>query len=307
MSLRNVGELDLNLLVVLDVLLDELSVTRAAARLGRTQSALSRSLSRLRELMDDPLLVRTREGMRPTSKAQALKAPVRRLVADATAIVAGAPSFDPRVARRSFVITCGDSAELILMPPLLAALGERAPGIDIITRRESRLSVDPLEDGQVDLLITPTAAVLSNELKRQVLWTDSFSCVVRRGHPVSDGPLDLDRYCRLRHALCAPMGTPGGIVDDALARLGRERRVVFTSPTFLAVGHAVAQSDLITTLPRQTARYFLRLFDLEILPAPLELSPFTIAQFWHERRHQDPGHAWLRQLIREVFSRAWPP
>lgn len=295
--------LDLNLLVVLHALLEENGVSRAATRIGRTQPAVSRSLQRLRDLLDDPLLVRTRHGMRPTARALALREPVRRLVADAAAIVQGGATFDPRTARRRFLITSGDATEATLMPKLLAALEAEAPGVDVVTRRESAASMDQLEDGEVDLVLTPTSYVSKPGLRTQSLFEEGFVCVLRAGHPLAaEGALDLDAYCRVRHALSAPLGRPGSVVDDALARLGRERRVAFQAPSFLAAGHVVAGTDLVATLPEGVAAYFGATLGLAQRPPPVELPRFTIAQFWHERRHHDPGHRWLRGRLRALVA-----
>lgn len=304
MTREHISGLDLNLLLVLHALLEEGGVSRAAKHLGRTQPAVSRSLQRLREMLDDPLLVRTRHGMRATARGLALRDPVRRLVADASAIVRGRVEFDPATASRSFTLAASDATELTLVAPLLQALEARAPGVDVVTLRESRGSQDALEDGELDLLLTPSDLVAESGLRTQALYPESFACVLRADHPVfENGTLDLDAYCRLRHALSAPMGQPGGLVDDALRGLGRKRRVAFTAPSFLVVGQAVAQTDFVATLPRHVATKLAPGLNLAVVPPPLTLPTFTLAQFWHERRHHDPGHAWLRGLIREILAR----
>ncbi|MEM1414091.1 MAG: LysR family transcriptional regulator [Myxococcota bacterium] len=304
MSTENVYGLDLNLLLALHALLEEEHVTHAAERFGRTQSAMSRSLARLRDLLGDPLLVRTRRGMRPTARALALRDPVRRLVADAAAIVGGGFAFEPRTARRTFTISCADATETLLMPALLGVLATEAPGVDVRTRRESRFTEEQLELGQLDLAVVPAGALSeSSALRTQRLYRNRFVSIARKGHPAlrKEG-LDLATYCALPHALSAPLGTPGSVVDDALRLQGRSRRVAYAGPGFLAVGHVVAQSDLIATLPERSARHLAAYLPLRVFPVPVPLAPFAIHQQWHERRHHDPGHVWLRSRIKSLVG-----
>jgi len=302
MSRSNIYAIDLNLLLALQVLLEENSVTRAAARFGLTQSAMRRNLAKLREQLDDPLLVRTRHGMRPTPRAAALRDPLRRLVADATAIVDLHVEFDPSTSKRAFVLSASDYVEAVLLPPLLEELGRVAPGIDIAARTINRYVADNLEDGQIDLAVGPIWGMDHPGLRKQKLHQEDFRCVVRPDHPVASSELDLDRYCDLSHALAAPLEQPGGIVDAALARLDRKRRVALTVPSFLVVGHAVARSDLIATLPRRIAEHFAETLGLISMEPPLDVPSFSVSQFWHERRQRDPAHVWFRGVIRSLLG-----
>ena len=300
MTRDHIYGIDLNLLLALHALLEEQNVTRAAARYGLTQSAMSRNLSRLRTLLDDPLLVRTRHGMRRTLRADALREPLRRLIADATTIVDQGAKFEPREAVRAFTLSSADYVEVVLASLLLEHLATRAPGIDIVTRRETRYAPEHLEGGEIDLALAPTTFIDGPGLRVQTLYEDRFVCVLRPDHP-KRRRLSLDDYCAMQHALSAPHESPGSIVDDALSTLGRRRRVALTAPSFLVVGHVVAQTDLVATLPRRSAEFFRETLGLKILPVPLELPGFALGQFWHERRHGDPAHAWLREQIRIVL------
>lgn len=306
MPSSHLSQLDLNLLVALHALLDEGSVTRAAERMGVTQSAMSRTLARLRALLDDPLLVRTRHGMRPSPRAEALRAPLSRLMVDAAAIVERRAEFDPARSDHTFTVASSDYAQLALLPGLLARLARDAPGVNLSVLYDSRRTAEQLEDGVVDLAIGPAGFLPSEQLQQQHLLRDGFVVVLRADHPDAEH-LDLDRYCALRHALTSPQGKPGGLVDPLLAARGRHRRVALVAPSFLVVGQLVAQSDLVSTLPTRVAGALARTLPLRLLTPPLDIPGFELRQHWHPHRQGDPAHAWFRGLVREVATAAPEP
>jgi DNA-binding transcriptional LysR family regulator len=292
---------DLNLFVLLDALLVERSVTRAAKRVGLSQSAASHALARLRSITGDPLFVRGPRGMLPTPRAEALAAPLREALAGLDRALAPAAPFVPHSSRRSFTIVGGDLAELVLFPPLFARLGKEAPGIDLHALPTPADAALALERGEVDLAIAPVRSFArATKLSEQPLFEDGFVCVVRRGHPLGRGAFGLERYLSARHAVIAPRGARGGIVDDLLASMGRERRVVLTIPHFLAAPYVVAQSDLVLTLPARVAEVLARPLGLCVLKPPLRVPRFTMAMAWHRRVDDDPGHRWLRGVYSEV-------
>ncbi|MEZ4241437.1 MAG: LysR family transcriptional regulator [Myxococcota bacterium] len=294
---KHLAEVDLNLLVVLDVLLEERSVTRAATRLGRTQPAVSRSLGRLRSLLGDPLLVREGGGLVPTPRAAALAAPVRALLQDVVAQVLASDDFDPARAARRFTVATTDYVERVLLPRPLARIAREAPGCQIVLTH----APDPLAvAGDVDLLFTPLFAP-GRQVRIRPLVDDTFVCVVRSDHPCLAQPagLDLEAYLALPHLLVAPRGNPGSIVDDELAALGRTRHVAVQVPTFLSAPALVAASDLVWTLPQHLARALAAEARLATVPTPLPVPGFTVHLAWHERWQHDPGHAWLRRLLAE--------
>jgi len=290
--------IDLNLLVALDALLAERHVTRAARRIGRTQSATSHALSRLRELLGDPLLVRSGSALVPTPRALELEGPVRAILETIRRILAGG-TFDSRTAARTFTLATADYGELVILPPLLRRLAAEAPGVDLVVRPGTDELAAALGTGGVDLVlgVSPIGGVPS--IHQRMLFDDGFVCVVRAGHPVLRTGLDLDRFVELGHVFIAPRGTRGGVVDDALARKKRTRRVVAMVPTFLAAPAVVAATDLVLTMPSRLAQRLASAFDLRVLEPPLTLPRFTISAYWHERMHQDPGHAWLRAAVVE--------
>lgn len=292
--------IDMNLLVALDVLLDTRSVTAAARRLSVSQSAMSHQLSRLRALTGDPLLVRTREGMMPTPRAMALSLPVREGLERISSALSERPVWDPGTARRTFHIGTSDYAELVLLPPLMARLSRRAPGVDLFVRALDEDIAAQLSAGAIDIALAPEPQLRGQNGHTEHLADERFVCIMRKGHPLAKKKLTLDRFCAANHALIAPSGRPGGYVDDALRALGRSRRVALAVPHFLVAPHVVAESDLVLTLAERVARTFAEFLPLQIVAPPLELGGFTMLQAWHPRTHEDPGHRWLRAELATV-------
>jgi DNA-binding transcriptional LysR family regulator len=295
---------DLNLLVVLDALLTEGHVTRAARRVGLSQSAASHALGRLRSLLGDPLFVRSGRRLAPTPRAEALREPVRVALTAAAAALLGAPRFDPARAERTFRVVSGDLALLAVLPALVARVAREAPRVDLTFLAPGADPYGGLERADADLVIGP---LLRGErgagVRHQELFAEAFVCMMRRGHPLgTKRKLTLDAYCAASHALIAPGGTPGGIVDDALARLGRSRRVAVRVPHFLVAPFVVGGGDLLLTLPERVATTLARNLDVVLLPPPLRVPGFTMAMFWHERTTDDPAHGWLRSVVERACA-----
>jgi len=285
---------DLDLLVVLDALLDEEHVGRAAQRLGRTPSAVSRALGRLRDQFDDELLVRTGHGMRPTARAKALEGPLRRWLLDADRLLQPVQAFDPARAHRTFRVCSADYGALVVIEPLFHRLVREYPAIDVDLRPYDATTAQALVAGEIDIVIGPrrpsAAGVIWGELFDEV-----FVCVVWDEHPVRR--LTLRRYLDLPHVLVAPTGKPGSLVDDALARRGEHRRVALRTPSFLGVPGALVGSSCITTLPRRIAEHLAEKHALRLLEPPIELPRFTMCYAWHEVHRSDPAHRWFRQCL----------
>jgi DNA-binding transcriptional LysR family regulator len=297
----SLSSLDLNLLVVLDALLTERHVTRAAGRLGLTQSACSHALGRLRAALGDPLLVRGPRGeMLPTPRAESLAPGLRAALRGLATAVRGEPPFDPATARRGFRVAAGDYPELVVLPSLVSLLAREAPGVDVwmVPLALTRDGVAAqLASGAADVAIGPPGLRGPGGLYTRTLLEERFRCVVRRGHPAAGRRLTLARYCDLAHLLVSPRGTPGSLVDDALAALGRQRRIAASVPHFVVAPHVVASTDLIATLGERIVAATAAPLGLAVLAPPVELPRFTIAMTWHERTHQDPAQRWLRDVI----------
>jgi DNA-binding transcriptional LysR family regulator len=292
----DLARVDLNLLVVLDALLDTGSVTTAARRLGLSQPAASRALARLRALLGDRLLVRGPGGrLIATPRADGLREPLARALAAVRGVLAAAP-FEPATARGRLRVTALELEVLATVPALLARLERAAPGLDVEVRRGWGEPFRDLAEGRLDLVIgvVPDAPA---GLRRQRLIEDSLVCLVRAGHPAVAAGLDLHRFLALRHVLVTTTGEGIGPVDAALAGRGLARRIVLRLPYFLVAPPVVARSDLIVTLPRRLARLAAASLPVVALEPPLPLPSFAIDQLWHERRQDDPAHAWLRREV----------
>lgn len=304
MQRMHITGMDLNLVVVLHALLEERSVSRAARRLGLSQSATSHALSRLRELLHDPLFVRSRTGLVPTQRAEAMAEAVAQALATLEGSLFAPPVFDPLLEQRTFQVAPSDYVEHLLMAPLLTRLARRAPKLSLWSRVASEDVASALAVGELDLALQPRSTLTrADGLHAQDLWDDHFVCVVRRDHVLARGRLTVERFATADHLFIAPRGQPGGgVVDAALEKLGITRRIVYTTPNFLVAPQVVAQSDLIVTLAARVAASAARTLPLVILEPPFELTPFRISMFWHARRDADPGHRFLREQIVEIST-----
>jgi len=296
----NLSRLDLNLLVAFDALLTERSVTRAAARIGLGQSAMSHNLGRLRALFGDELLTRGADGMRPTPRALALVDPVRVTLAQIQAAVLQREAFEPATAERTFRVGLADSIEVAIVPGLMARLRREAPGVGLRLRPLNQLTVlDDLDIGALDLGIGVFGHGQVHH-KRRPLYTDSFLCLFNPALLGFQRPISLENYLSVPHVLTSLGDDAHGAVDEALAKLKLKRTVVLVTPGFLAVPFVVARAPLITTMPLRLARYFAEAFQLVTSPAPVELPSLAVSLLWHASFDHDPGHIWLRQTIAAV-------
>lgn len=304
----NLARLDLNLLVALDALLTERGVTRAAARVGLGQSAMSHNLARLRALFGDELLTRGPDGMRPTPRALALAEPVRAALLQVQALVSRDGAFDPRTAERTFRVGLPDSTEVLLGPALLARLCEEAPGIHLrLHNIDSSRLLDDLDADRLDLAVGlgPFARGQTHH-KRRLLLSDPYLCMFDAGLTGVSAPISLDDYVRLPHVLTSLREGERGVVDDALAELGLKRTVVLTTPRFLAVPYLVARAPVVVTMHARIARLFAAELGLSLSPPPVALREIAVSLLWHASYDHDPAHAWLRhevvRLAQEVAS-----
>jgi len=297
--LPSLHALDLNLLVALDALLAEGSVTAAAHRSGVTQSAMSHSLAKLRILLGDPLLVRTHAGMSPTPRARALAEPLTRALTELRSVLSSGTSFDARTSRRRFTIGTADYGALVVIPPLMKRLGREAPMVEVVQRPVPAAPADALEDERLDVVLSVQLEPRAT-LSAQKLFDERLVCVLRAGHPAlarRRRALDLETFASLSHVQVAPRGSPGGVVDDLLARSGVSRHVALRVADFLVAPLVVAESDLVLTVPERVARVFAPSHGLAVVEPPESLPTFTMWMVWHERRRHDPAHAWLRGVV----------
>jgi DNA-binding transcriptional LysR family regulator len=295
-------DLDANLVLALHALLQARSVSRAAERVGVGQPAMSHALKRLRERFDDPLLVRG-DGrlMQLTPRALEL-ADLAQQGAEAIARVFAEPAaFDPATSTRRFRVASSDAMNLNLLPGLLARLAQQAPGVDLELPITGPNVAVALDDGRLDLAIGRWD-VAPLGLRRRRLYRERLVSVVRADHPQVGETLDLPTFLALPHMLVAPRGTPRGVIDEALERLGHQRRIAVVLQSFLAAMIVVAGSDHVLTLPLRAVQRLQGKLALRVLTPPLELPGFELHQVWHERDHHDPAHRWLRSLVASVLQ-----
>lgn len=296
--------LDLNLLLVLRAVLKERSVTRAAKSLGLSPSATSHALSRLREVLGDPLVVRTGRGLSVTPRAEAMSQKLDAALASLEAVIAPPEQFSAASSSHRFRVASADYAELVLLPPLAARLSSVAQGVGIWTTSAASDTVDELRRGDVDVVIGVGQANTPPDVHARDLWDERFVCLVRDGHALLRGKVTPERFARARHAFIAPRGKPGGIVDSVLEGLGLAREVAVAVPHFLVAPHIVAETDLVLTVPERIARRFTGILPVRVFESPIALPGFTLRMFWHDRTHRDPAHLWFRGEVAEVAARA---
>jgi DNA-binding transcriptional LysR family regulator len=298
----SLSALDLNLLVVLDVLLAEQSVSRAAKRLNATQPAVSRALARLRTWFKDPLLTRTRHGMVPTATALALAGDVRETIERIERLLDRRDVFDPATSQRTFHLTMSEYSQLAVCPATMARMLVRAPHVAVEVLPWSLAFPEGLESGALDLAVSPPITSVVGGLRAAPLLTDDLVVVVRKGHPVTEGQLTLARYAGLTHVLSAPNGRAGSVLDDLLEAAGHRRRVVLRVPSAVAAPAVVAQSDCCATVPARLAAALAEGWGLAVLPLPIDAPAIGLDLVWHERAHDDPGNVWLRRELRALFG-----
>ncbi|MEK1893377.1 MAG: LysR family transcriptional regulator [Rhizobium sp.] len=299
--------IDLNLLVAFDALMAERSVTRAGTRIGRTQPAMSAALSRLRNLLKDELFIRGPNGLQPTPRALDLAEPLGHALAEIQRTLEFTQGFDPSTSAVSFSLGLSDHPTFVLLPHLLGALREQAPRITLrirnFTARDDAISM--LDSGEVDLTIgvppSPTGRILSRPL-----FQERFVCVLRKGHPATEAPLDLNNFLGLSHLLVSPENDRFGIVDAALAKEGLKRRLALTLPQMYAAPVLIARSDMIATLMEGVVLASGHAHELSILPPPLHLEPIPFVLSWHRRNDVHPAQRWFRDCVASLSLTSLP-
>src|SRR5947199_5186305 len=294
---------DLNLLVALDALLAERSVTRAASRLGLSQPGMSNTLARLRKLFGDPLLVREGMALVPTPRAEALREPVREALGLIQQALAGRPGFDPARDRATFTVSCSDYSLLMLIGPLVRRLAAAAPGLTIQVLPRVADAVRLLRDGEADLVIEPAEIMPGVTLPSLRLFADRWICCVWEGTTEVGEVMTVETYLRLGHLVySAVRGHPVSIVDTYLAQARVSRRTEFTVESFLLAPFLLQGTDLVAVVPERAAGHLRRTADVRFLEPPPPLPGITERLWWNPRPTMDPAHAWLRARIAEIAT-----
>lgn len=291
---------DANLVVALDALLQESNVTRAARRVGITQSAMSQTLARLRHQFDDPILVKVGRQMEPSPFGLRIKARLHTLLNELEAIVGERPTFDEKEASGRFVIATVDYLALVLFPALARAVALRAPGIDLGIQALDQASIAPqLQQGLVHLYIGVPGQT-ERALQMQHLFTDSFSVVVGSENPLCAGGMTIDSYASLPHILVSPRREAESIISRELGAVGHTRRVAIEVPYFSIVPQLLKKSNLVATVPTRIASLYAEDHGVEVLAPPMPLPEIEICMAWHPTFSADPAQIWLRELVASV-------
>lgn len=304
----NIKSVDLNLLVAFHALMSERSVTRAAVRLGLSQPALSNALGRLRKQYADPLFVRVRSGMLPTTRALDLLPNIEAALHHIGATLER-PKFQSESSNRAFRIATTDEIELLLLPALLRELSIVAPGVTVNCKRLQGLFETPesdLQSGALDFAMGrfPYPPSVESGLYEQALYEDRAVCIARVGHPtVRRRVLSLAQFIKLKHVVTFYPGEGPGLIDRILSELGHRRKIALTLPHCLTVPFVVAQSDLIATVPDSVVHALGPTVRLQRMRCPVSVPTLRVNLAWHVRTHEEASHKWFRDLVAAVSRR----
>ena len=309
------------MLVYLDALLRERNVTQAANQLNLSQPAMSNGLRRLRELFDDPLLVRTSEGMTPTERALELEPIVREVLSTIDRAVQPRSEFDARNAQRVFRIMASDYAESTLFPSVLGKLRSLAPGLTLDIMTPSDVSFLDVERGKVDMVINRFDS-MPQSFHQIHLWNDTFTCVLSPENPVLED-FTLENYLKANHVWVSKTGMGVGVgvnpddvqrlgwVDLALNKLGKKRQIRVFTRHYQAAMTLAEQNDLIVTLPTRAALLKRNNPRVVLRDPPLDIPPLELKMAWSPLLQHNPANRWLRKLIadtaRELDDKAPTP
>lgn len=300
-KMNDLRRIDLNLLVILDALLSEQHVTRAAERLHLSQPAVSHALARLRDLLGDPLLVRAGSTLVPTARALELVAPLAEALAQVQSLLAP-NTFDPATARRTFRVAMSDYGAAIILPGLIRTLRREAPGIDLQISHASREGMlEGVLNGDIDVA-AGVFPEMPNELRSSVLFEERYVCLLDRRRLPADGVLDLPTYLSRPHVLLEMRGSGTPEIERALTALRERRRVAISLPHWSVAPQLISGTDLILTVSSRSVREIDQQ-ELIVLPPPFEIAPFTFVLAWHKRRGGDQALNWLNRRIEEGIVR----
>ncbi|AOY92009.1 LysR family transcriptional regulator [Cupriavidus sp. USMAA2-4] len=294
--MNNLRAIDLNLLVVLEALLAERHISRAALRLHLSQPAVSHALGRLRQLLDDPLLVRGQGGLVLTARAHELSGPLAEALAQVR-ILLGPSGFQPATARRTFRLAMSDYGAMVVLPRLLRAVRKAAPGIDLVVTQASREAMTAkVADGEIDAAL----GVFANppeSVRAQTLFEDDYACAVDAATVRDNGRLDQVAYLARSHVLVATHSERVDAIDAAVAKLGGRRKIACVLPHWSVAPALIAGTNLVLTTARRSLAALQEDPRFAVFDPPFALPGLTFSMIWHERIEADPGHMWLRERV----------
>lgn len=300
---------DLNLMRVLDAVLRDGSTVKAAERLGISQPAVSAALARLRHALDDELFIRQGSRLIPTRRADRLALPLREELLRLEALLSDDGAFDPARAQLTFRIAGADFFAELLMAELTTVIAREAPGIRLqLVDLVRDVYVESLEQFKADIALHPEQSV-PDWVERRTLMQLSYVMIAARGQPALKAAgltpgdvVPIDLFCSLGHVLFSPEGNMAAVGDAALARVGRERRVVLTLPFFSSIFRLVSQTDLVALMPAQLAEHLAPHVDFAMYQPPVTVTSPLLVATWHRRNDRNAAHAWLRAQIFRILA-----
>ncbi|MGF1588221.1 MAG: LysR family transcriptional regulator [Pleurocapsa sp.] len=291
----NLRKLDLNLLIALDVLITEASVTKAAEKLNMSQSAMSHALKRLRTILNDDILIRTSREMEVTAYAREISDRLRQILTEIESTLLSQATFNPATAQATFKIAASDYAEATIGANLIQQLATQAPGIRIrITNLDKETVMDALDNNRIDLIIGAKLPLKSWHVE-QNLYREEFICVVKGDDTLTE--LSLEDYLQRSHILVSMRDDFQGAYDEILKQQQQSRQVIWSTPHFMAVPLLLTNSDCVALLPNRMAQQCAKAMNLKLLPPPIAIEGFTVSIVWHQRNTNVSQAQWLRQQI----------
>lgn len=297
MRYQHIARSNLNLLASFQALIEERSITKAAARMFLSQPAMSRVLDKLQEMFDDKLLVRTRKGFHPTRRALEIYDQLERVLPSIEELLRGR-KFEPEVAKDYFRIAMTDHVALAVLPTFMKEIARQAPGIRIEISAWDDGSFRKLETNALDLVIWVNDA--PSPLLSEELYRDHSVCVVSKRHPIGKKTLTAKRYLELEHLVISLIGTQQGVLEKALAQRGYRRNARLSIPFFAAAIPIIESTNMAATLPSRLARRFLSSANIRSIPISIKLPDIRYIQVWHPRNDEEPAHIWLRNVIKKI-------
>jgi DNA-binding transcriptional LysR family regulator len=310
--LASENKLDLNLLSVVVTLLDSGSVTQAAVRLGVSQPTVSAALGKLRAHFDDPLFVRSADGMSPTPRGAEVASAARELLRQIDEKLRPEARFEPSRRHRPFTFAMSDVGEIVFLPRIVKAIAAASPDTPVrtISTRPAHLA-QALEDGDVDLAVGYFPDLKKGHFFQQRLFMHHFVCLLRADHPIQGSALTMGDFLKLQHVVVQSEGRSQEIFESHLEAQGLERRVAVYTPHFLSIRRLIAQSDMVATVPHALGiEYGKAAFGLKSMEPPFASPRIELRQHWHRKVHKDARNIWIRKLVSDLFNEStdeWCP
>ncbi|NBT68482.1 MAG: LysR family transcriptional regulator [Betaproteobacteria bacterium] len=298
----NIANIDLNLILAFNAMYEHRNVTRAGEALSLSQPAMSAAVGRLRVLFDDPLFVRSGLEMRPTPRALELGPTIQQVIQTLQNDILQPIQFKPCESKRVFTLLTPDIGEANFLPSILTMLAKQAPQINLRTLAMPRhLAAESLESGAAELAIGYFPDLKKTGFFQQTLMRSSHICLIRKKHPITSQKMSQSQFMSYSHVVVKPDGREH-VFEKFLNQIGIKRRVHLEISHFMSLLPIVESSDLIATVPKDLAEFCVSHGDVRMMEPPFKAPIIDVQLFWHRRFQKDPGHAWLRKTIHELFS-----